>query len=104
MGRHRLVADEPASVGGDDFGPSPYDLLVAGLAACTTMTLKMYAARKKWNLEEVYVYLSHEKRHADDMENEKALKIDHIDKGIVVKGDLTAEQEVDLNYLRDLFQ
>lgn len=93
MGRHRLIADEPVSIGGDDFGPSPYDLLVAGLAACTTMTLKMYAGRKKWDLQEVYVYLSHEKRHGDDMENEKSLKMDHIDKRIVVKGNLTAEQK-----------
>jgi len=59
---HDMIADEPISFGGNDFGPSPYEYLYAGLAACTTMTLKMYANRKQWDLQEVFVYISHSKK------------------------------------------
>jgi len=92
---HFLIADEPASVGGDDFGMSPYELLNAGLAACTTMTLKMYAARKKWDLREVYVYTSHSKVHYDDVENpeDKKKSIDKITKKLRFIGDLSGEQK-----------
>ncbi|MFB0948076.1 MAG: putative OsmC-like protein/esterase/lipase [Spirosomataceae bacterium] len=93
--KHSIIADEPSSVGGDDYGPSPYELLNAGLGACTAMTLKMYAERKKWNLKEVYVYLSHEKKHAEDCQTSgdgKNAKIDHISKKIELIGDLTDEQ------------
>lgn len=61
LNKHHLIADEPESIGGDDFGPSPFELLVSALGACTTMTIKMYARRKKWDLREVFVYISHEK-------------------------------------------
>ena len=92
--KHSITADEPTSVGGDDFGPSPYELLNAGLAACTAMTLKMYAERKKIPLEEVYVYLSHSKKHSDDISQEtgKAGYLDYIDKKLKFVGDLTNEQ------------
>ena len=64
-GRHVLVADEPAGVG-DDLGPTPYDLLLASLGACTAMTLRLYADRKGWPLEHVSVQLTHDRVHADD--------------------------------------
>ena len=63
---HTFVADEPIKAGGSDEGPTPYDLLNAALGACTGMTLRMYADRKKWPLEEVLVHLRHSKIHAAD--------------------------------------
>jgi len=87
---HNLLADEPASVGGDNLGPSPYELLNAGLAACTAMTLKMYAARKKWDLKEVYVYLSHSKKHKQDAADN--VYLDHIEKKLKFEGNLDDKQ------------
>ena len=66
VGRHRLLADEPVSAGGFDAGPSPYDFLGAALGACTSMTLRMYADRKKLPLDQVTVEVAHGKVHADD--------------------------------------
>ncbi|MFT4733452.1 MAG: putative OsmC-like protein/pimeloyl-ACP methyl ester carboxylesterase [Algoriphagus sp.] len=91
---HSLIADEPASVGGDNFGPSPYELLNASLAACTVMTLKLYAQRKKWDLHEVYVYLSHRKKHSVDMaiKTDNSGYLDHISKKLKLVGNLTDKQ------------
>ncbi|PWJ59542.1 putative redox protein [Dyadobacter jejuensis] len=91
---HTLVADEPASVGGDDFGPSPYDLLVAGLAACSAMTVKLYAQRKEWPLEELYVYVTHDKKHEQDLDPDQKGKgfMDHITKKLKFVGDLDEQQ------------
>ncbi|WP_179316030.1 bifunctional alpha/beta hydrolase/OsmC family protein [Winogradskyella undariae] len=91
---HTLIADEPASVGGSDFGPSPYEYLNAALAACTVMTLKMYAERKKWDLKEVYVYISHSRKHSDDLNLvlEKPKYLDHISKKLKFIGDISEEQ------------
>jgi len=93
--KHALIADEPESVGGDDFGPSPYDLLNASLAACTAMTLKMYAQRKKWDLREVFVYITNSKKHSDDLgiETDKPGYIDHISKKLKLVGNLDADQK-----------
>lgn len=66
---HHLLADEPEEVGGDNLGPTPYDLLMAALGTCTAMTLQMYAQRKKWKLEEINVYLDHDKVHKEDSDN-----------------------------------
>lgn len=92
---HFMIADEPASIGGDDFGPSPYEYVNAGLAACTVMTLKMYAQRKKWDLQEVFVYVSHTKKHSDELELniEKPGYLDHISKKLKFVGNLDTSQK-----------
>ncbi|MFT5217271.1 MAG: putative OsmC-like protein/pimeloyl-ACP methyl ester carboxylesterase [Glaciecola sp.] len=92
---HNMIADEPSSVGGDDFGPSPYDYLNAGLVACTAMTLKMYASRKKWDLREVFVYVSHSRKHSDDLniEIDKPKYLDYISKKLKFVGDLDEKQK-----------
>ena len=92
--RHRLLADEPLPSGGSDSGPTPYDLLVAALGSCTSMTIRMYADRKKWPIEEVIVRLKHSKIHAEDCQDceTKEGKIDRIEREIEPVGPLTEEQ------------
>lgn len=92
---HALMADEPLDVGGNDLGPSPYELLSASLGACTGMTLRMYADRKKWPLKEVRVHLQHQKIHANDCETceDGSQKIDQIERVIEIEGDLNMEQK-----------
>jgi uncharacterized OsmC-like protein/alpha/beta superfamily hydrolase len=92
-GRHVLIADEPAGVG-DDLGPTPYDLLLASLGACTAMTLRLYAERKGWSLEHVSVELTHARIHADDSRNcEKTpCRIERIERVVNLAGPLSDEQ------------
>lgn len=87
---HAFVADEPASVGGSSLGATPYEYLSAALAACTTMTLKIYAESRKWDLQEVYVYISHNKQHVDDMGNKTFLDV--LDKKLELVGNLDETQ------------
>ncbi len=93
-GRHEFIADEPLDVG-DDAGPDPYSLLLSSLAACTIMTVRMYAKRKKWPLEDVELSLSTHKVHAkdcEDCESDPNAKVDVIDRKIKFIGDLKPEQ------------
>lgn len=101
--QHSLTADEPERVGGNDFGPTPYELVAAGLGACTAMTMQMYARRKKWDLKEVVVHLNHYKDYAEDLENmeDKKSKIDHFDKEIIMEGDLSEQQRERLMEIAD---
>ncbi|MFZ7125199.1 MAG: alpha/beta fold hydrolase [Desulfobacterales bacterium] len=100
---HRLTADEPASAGGNDAGPTPYDLLAAALGACTAMTLRMYAERKQWGLRSAVIRLHHEKIHAEDCENCETREgyIDRIEREIALTGDLDADQRQRLMEIAD---
>lgn len=71
--RHSLIADEPEDIGGENLGPSPYDYLSAALAGCTTMTIRLYAERKRWDLKEIFVYITYAREHETDMKDGAAI-------------------------------
>ncbi len=101
-GHHRLVADEPRPIG-DNAGPNPYDLVLAGLGACTSMTLRMYANRKGWPLDSIRVTLRHSRIHADDCAHCETTKgwIGHIDREIELIGALDDSQRQRLLQIAD---
>ena len=102
-GAHALRADEPESYGGDDSGPGPYDLLLAGLGACTSMTLRLYAERKKWPLERTTVTMKHAKIHAEDCAEceTKEGKLDRIERRLTLEGPLDEAQRARLVEIAD---
>jgi putative redox protein len=102
-GAHRLIADEPVNVGGLDSGPGPYDFLLAALGACTSMTLRLYADRKKLPLTRVQVRLRHGRIYATDCAEceTKEGMIDRIERVITLQGDLDASERARLMDMAD---
>lgn len=100
---HLLTADEPAPSGGLDLGPNPYEYLLAALGACTSMTIRMYANRKQFPLENIEVLLQHSRIHADDCRECESTEgmVDRIEKNVKLEGDLTAEQRDRLMEIAD---
>lgn len=94
---HRFVADEPRSLGGDDSGPTPYDLLNAALGTCTAMTMTMYADRKGWPLEGISIQVTHERNHADECNHVAAMEhgrqIQALNRRITIQGDQLDEAQ-----------
>lgn len=102
-GPHRLIADEPVTVGGDDSGPGPYDFLLTGLGACTSMTMRMYADRKSLPVDRITVTLQHNKIYAKDCEECETREgmLDQIDRVIRIEGNLDADQRKRLMEIAD---
>jgi uncharacterized OsmC-like protein/fermentation-respiration switch protein FrsA (DUF1100 family) len=103
IGPHQMLADEPIAAGGEDTGPGPYDFVLAGLGACTSMTMRLYADRKSLPLERVTVTLKHSKIHAEDCADceTRAGMLDQIDRSIAMEGALDAEQRKKLMEIAD---
>lgn len=103
VGPHHLVADEPVAAGGEDAGPGPYDFLLAGLGACTSMTMRLYADRKSLPLDRVTVTLKHSKIYAKDCAecDTRDGMLDQIERDIAIDGALDAEQRKKLMEIAD---
>ncbi|MBC6606517.1 OsmC family protein [Hymenobacter sp. BT188] len=93
-GRHTFVLDEPEEVGGKDRGPTPYDMLLAALGACTAITLRLYADQKKWPLEAIEVRLRHQRVHRADCDKceQEGQMLEEVEKELRLVGPLTQEQ------------
>ena len=102
-GNHNLLADEPTKAGGKNYGPNPYQFLSSGLAACTSMTLQMYAKRKKWPLENVETHVYYSREHYKDCKNceDKNNKIDTFKREIKLFGALDEKQKQRLLEIAD---
>ena len=94
VGPHQLLSDEPKGAGGNDQGPDPYELLLAALGSCTNMTLRMYAERKGWPLQEVRVVLKHSKSYAKDCADceRPTAMLDRIERRITLIGNFSEDQ------------
>ena len=103
VGSHRLTAAEPTSYGGADTGPSPYDLILAALGSCTSMTIGLYARKRKWPLQAITVSLRHSKIHAQDCDDceTKEGRVDRIWVDVHLDGSLTDEQRAKLMEIAD---
>jgi len=103
IGSHQITADEPVSYGGTDTGGSPYDLLLAALGSCTSMTIGLYARKRGWPLENITVSLRHSKIHAKDCDDceTKEGKVDRIWRDIHLTGNLTDEHRAKLMEIAD---
>jgi putative redox protein len=100
-GRHTYFVDEPAEVGGQDRGPTPYDLLLSALGACTAITLRLYATQKKWPLEGIEVRLRHQRVHAADCEKceQPGEMLEQVEKELRLLGPLSDEQRQRLHVI-----
>ncbi|MEM1341271.1 MAG: OsmC family protein, partial [Pseudomonadota bacterium] len=99
--RFHVLADEPLSYGGTNRGMSPYQFLAAGLGACTSMTIRMYARRKNWPLEHVSVDIRHDRVHAQDASGAGGQSLDQFTREVLLEGDLSAEQRDKLMAIAD---
>jgi len=102
-GRHTFFLDEPIAVGGKDLGPTPYDMLLSALGACTAITLRLYATQKKWPLEGIEVRLSHQRVHRKDCDMCEASgeMLEEVSKELRLLGPLTPEQRQRLHAVSD---
>ena len=103
-GDHHLIADEPGNVGGANLGGTPYDLLLASLGTCTSMTLRMYAKRKGLEVDQIEVQLQHNRIHADDCEacEDQQGLVDQIERVVTIKGNLTEAQRARMLQIADM--
>ncbi|MCR5888829.1 OsmC family protein [Hymenobacter sp. J193] len=102
-GRHTFFVDEPETVGGHDQGPTPYDLLLSALGACTAITVRLYATRKSWPLEGIEVRLRHQRVHRLDCDKceQAGEMLEEVQKELRLLGPLSAEQKQRLHIIAD---
>jgi putative redox protein len=93
-GPHSFLADEPKDIGGKNLGPSPYDLLAASLASCSSMTMQMYAKRKEWSLEEVVTHVTHRKEERKTGDG-KSVHVDVFEKHIEIEAPSLSKEQIE---------